>query len=201
MGPAARGQRGVRRPELAGNCPDRAPHPRGVRGPVLCQPGQSAVGSAARGPFPSGFLDAGYSFVYVDEKWWRADRRNRAQRAERPVCGRNGRFRRPRRRPIPPAARPAGVPPMMSTKNNRGREAGLMIDVRQATPADQAAIYEFIQTAYAGRSEYKIPERWAWAYLNNPFKETAALPIWIAVGGDGRVVGQTCALIEPLKLG
>jgi GNAT superfamily N-acetyltransferase len=89
----------------------------------------------------------------------------------------------------------------MENESRQTRAAGTTIEVRQAVPDDRAAIYTFIQTAYAGRSEYKIPARWAWAYVDNPFKETEALPIWIAVDGAGQVVGQTCALLEPLKLG
>jgi GNAT superfamily N-acetyltransferase len=89
----------------------------------------------------------------------------------------------------------------MDIRNNRTHEPDFMIEVRQATLDDKPAIFEFIKKAYAGRSDYKIPKRWAWAYINNPFKETDHLPIWIAVAADGQVVGQTCALIEPLKLG
>ena len=76
-----------------------------------------------------------------------------------------------------------------------------MITVRQATPADRPAIFDFIRQAYAGRWEYKIPERWEWEYVDNPYLEKGDLPIWIAVTDNGQVVGQTCAMIEPLKLG
>jgi GNAT superfamily N-acetyltransferase len=76
-----------------------------------------------------------------------------------------------------------------------------MITVRQATLADRPAIFDFIRQAYAGRWEYKIPKRWEWEYVDNPFLEKEELPIWIAVTEDGQVVGQTCAMVEPLKLG
>ncbi len=64
------------------------------------------------------------------------------------------------------------MPLTMENESSQTRATGATIEVRQATPDDQAAIYAFIQTAYAGRSEYKIPARWAWAYVNNPFKKT-----------------------------
>lgn len=76
-----------------------------------------------------------------------------------------------------------------------------MIQVRQATWEDKAALFRFIRRAYQGRWEYKIPERWQWAYVDNPFLEGPGLPIWIAVDPAGQVVGQTCALVEPLKVG
>ncbi len=76
-----------------------------------------------------------------------------------------------------------------------------MVDVRQATPADQEALFAFIRQAYEGRWQYKIPDRWAWLYVDNPFLEGSALPIWIAVTEGGEVVGQTCAMIEPIKIG
>jgi GNAT superfamily N-acetyltransferase len=70
--------------------------------------------------------------------------------------------------------------------------------VRRATPEDRTAIFDFIRQAYAGRWQYKIPERWQWAYLENPYLEPGELPLWIAVDGQGAVVGQTGALVEPL---
>ncbi len=76
-----------------------------------------------------------------------------------------------------------------------------MITVRQATLADQAEIFAFIRQAYPGRWEFKIPDRWIWEYVDNPFLEAGDPPIWIAVDEYGKVVGQTCAMIEPLQLG
>ncbi len=73
--------------------------------------------------------------------------------------------------------------------------------MRRATLADKPAIFEFIREAYRDRWQHKIPLRWEWEFENNPFKEGEELPVWIAVDGSGRVVGQTCALVEPLKLG
>jgi GNAT superfamily N-acetyltransferase len=75
-----------------------------------------------------------------------------------------------------------------------------LITVRQATPADQDAIFEFIRHAYAGRWQYKIPERWDWIYVNNPYLDEGMLPLWIAVDEHGIVVGQTGALVEPLMV-
>lgn len=76
-----------------------------------------------------------------------------------------------------------------------------MVTVRRATLQDREAIFRFIQQAYESRWQYKIPDRWQWEYVDNPFLANRQLPIWIAVEDDGRVVGQTCALVEPLKIG
>lgn len=86
----------------------------------------------------------------------------------------------------------------MTNNAPRGSEE---IVVRQATLADREAIFAFIRQAYAGRWQYKIPKRWTWQYRDNPFLEGDDLPIWIAVDGGGRVVGQTCAMVEPLQIG
>ncbi|MGE5221512.1 MAG: N-acetyltransferase family protein [Omnitrophica WOR_2 bacterium] len=76
-----------------------------------------------------------------------------------------------------------------------------MVIVRRATLDDKPAIFQFYQIAYPSRWQYKIPERWQWEYVDNPFLADSQLPVWIAVEEDGSVVGQTCALVEPLKLG
>lgn len=76
-----------------------------------------------------------------------------------------------------------------------------MVIVKRATLDDKPAIYKFIQIAYENRWQYKIPERWQWEFVENPFLPDQLLPVWIAVEEDGRVVGQTCALVEPLKIG
>ncbi|GAB4580928.1 MAG: hypothetical protein Fur0022_36730 [Anaerolineales bacterium] len=70
--------------------------------------------------------------------------------------------------------------------------------VRQATLADQPALFEFLRQAYPERWQYKFPERWAWEFERNPFRGNG-LPIWIALDG-ARIIGQSCALIEPLIL-
>lgn len=72
--------------------------------------------------------------------------------------------------------------------------------VRQATLDDRPAIHELVRAAYAGRDQYKIPKRWQWQFCDNPFWSGPGLPIWIALDGD-RVVGQTGAMIEPIKFG
>jgi GNAT superfamily N-acetyltransferase len=76
-----------------------------------------------------------------------------------------------------------------------------MIVVRRATPEDKEAIFKFIQVAYQDRWQYKIPERWQWEFVENPFLEGEDLPVFIAVDEQGKVVGQTCTLVEPLKMG
>ncbi|MCB9134198.1 MAG: GNAT family N-acetyltransferase [Anaerolineales bacterium] len=70
------------------------------------------------------------------------------------------------------------------------------ISIRQATLADKPALFAFLRQAYPDRWQYKLPERWEWEFERNPFVR-GPLPIWIALDGD-RVVGQSCALVEPL---
>ena len=72
------------------------------------------------------------------------------------------------------------------------------MEIRRATYEDKAAIFEFLEIAYAGRAEFKYPQRWEWAYEHNPYLPSDGPPIWIAVSPDGRVVGQSAALVEPL---
>lgn len=77
-----------------------------------------------------------------------------------------------------------------------------LITVRQATLADKPALFAFLREAYPGRWQYKFPERWEWQFVHNPFRGPAGLPIWIALDeATGAVVGQSCALHEPLQLG
>ncbi len=76
-----------------------------------------------------------------------------------------------------------------------------MIEVRRATLDDKQAIFRFLSKAYADRARYKFPERWEWQFEKNPFRNQDELPVWIAVDDEGTVVGQTCAMIEPLKIG
>jgi ribosomal protein S18 acetylase RimI-like enzyme len=75
------------------------------------------------------------------------------------------------------------------------------VRVRRATLEDRPAIFAFIKKAYEGRWQFKIPERWQWEFVANPFLLPGELPVWIAVSEDGAVVGQIGALVEPLKLG
>jgi GNAT superfamily N-acetyltransferase/N-acetylglutamate synthase-like GNAT family acetyltransferase len=76
-----------------------------------------------------------------------------------------------------------------------------MIEVRQSTIHDKQAIFKFLSKAYKDKARYKFPERWEWQFENNPFKKEDELPIWIAVDEKGKVVGQICTMIEPLKIG
>ncbi len=71
--------------------------------------------------------------------------------------------------------------------------------IRQATLADQPALFAFLRLAYPDRWQYKFPERWAWEFAQNPFVRGEHLPIWIALDGD-RIIGQSCALVEPLVI-
>jgi hypothetical protein len=76
-----------------------------------------------------------------------------------------------------------------------------IVCVRRATLDDRPSVFAFIKQAYQGRWEFKIPHRWHWEFVNNPFLASSELPIWIAVTKHGTVVGQACALMEPLKIG
>jgi hypothetical protein len=78
-----------------------------------------------------------------------------------------------------------------------------VIKIRQATLADKQAIFEFLARAYTDKSQYKFPQRWEWQFENNPFRKAKEdeLPIWLAVDEDGTIVGQTCVMFEPLKIG
>jgi hypothetical protein len=76
-----------------------------------------------------------------------------------------------------------------------------LIEIRRATLVDKQAIFEFLSKAYAGRAQYKFPERWEWQFEKNPFRQCGELPIWIAVDERRTVVGQVCAMFEPLKIG
>ena len=72
--------------------------------------------------------------------------------------------------------------------------------VRQATTADKAAIFEFLRRSRVSNTHFKIPYRWKWQFEENPFRKKQSLPVWVAF--DGRqVVGQSCAMIEPVKVG
>jgi GNAT superfamily N-acetyltransferase len=75
------------------------------------------------------------------------------------------------------------------------------IVIRQATLADREAIFAFIRQAYAHKIDLRIPDRWEWEFVHNPFRAPgAALPIWIALD-DEQVVGQSCAMMTPFKIG
>jgi len=76
-----------------------------------------------------------------------------------------------------------------------------MTEVRRATLADKQAIFNFLAKAYGDKARYKFPERWEWQFENNPFRNSDELPVWVAVDEEGSVVGQICAMIEPLLLG
>ena len=77
-----------------------------------------------------------------------------------------------------------------------------MSSVRQATLDDKPAIAQFLQVAYPDRHQYKFPERWEWQFESNPFCDgnMEKLPLWLAFDGE-RIVGQTGAQLEPMKLG
>jgi GNAT superfamily N-acetyltransferase len=72
--------------------------------------------------------------------------------------------------------------------------------IRQATYADKPALAEFLAKAYPGREMFKYPERWDWAYENNPYLTNTAPPVWIAVHEDGNIIGQCNSLMEPLTI-
>jgi len=72
--------------------------------------------------------------------------------------------------------------------------------IRRATIDDKDAIFEFIITAY-DNPEDKIPNRWHWQFVDNPFVKKDNLPIWIAIDNNGKVICQSPNMIEPIKIG
>ncbi|MBN1657064.1 MAG: hypothetical protein JXA93_01620 [Anaerolineae bacterium] len=80
--------------------------------------------------------------------------------------------------------------------------AEIEIDVRQAVLADRERIARFLAEAYGERARFKFPARWEWQFASNPFWHHSGLPIWIALEKETqRVVGQSCAMVEPLTIG
>lgn len=71
---------------------------------------------------------------------------------------------------------------------------------RRATLDDKSALFSFTREAYPRSWQYRIPYRWQWLYEDNPFVPGKDLPIWIATLEDGRIVAQTAALHEPLRI-
>ncbi len=76
----------------------------------------------------------------------------------------------------------------------------LDVTVTQATIEDQERIGRFLRVAYGDRAQYKFPKRWFWEFVDNPYRSDKRLPIWLAEA-DGRIVGQTCEMVIPFKLG
>jgi len=74
--------------------------------------------------------------------------------------------------------------------------------IRQASIDDKKAIWDFITVAYEKTAQYKIPDRWNWEYLKNPFVDNSKteLPIFIALK-NGHIVGQICAILCHMKIG
>lgn len=74
--------------------------------------------------------------------------------------------------------------------------------IRQASIDDKIAIWQFITVAYGPSAQNKIPDRWNWAFLENPIanKSSKGLPIFIAIK-DGKIVGQICAILYQVKIG
>lgn len=72
--------------------------------------------------------------------------------------------------------------------------------VRQATMADKNEIWNFLKRAYGKRSKFKFPKRWNWEFVENPYWEGMQLPIYLAIQ-DGKIIGQTCAMYIPLRIG
>lgn len=89
----------------------------------------------------------------------------------------------------------------MTTDTPGTSDTSSAITVRQANLADRPRIAEFLPIAYPGRAQYKYPERWQWQFIDNPFVHGfEGIPIWIALAED-RIIGQTCAQLEPFKVG
>ncbi len=73
------------------------------------------------------------------------------------------------------------------------------MDVRRARPQDREAIFSLYKTAY-GDWEQRIPERWLWQFVTNPFADPENLAILLAVDDDDQIIGQTCSIMEPVRV-
>lgn len=73
--------------------------------------------------------------------------------------------------------------------------------VRQASHADRGEIARFIAEAYGPQAPYKGSARWAWQFLQNPFRHQPddRVPVWIAVEGE-RVIGQIAVQEASLRV-
>lgn len=76
----------------------------------------------------------------------------------------------------------------------------MTIHIRRAKIDDKPAIFTFLDKAYGENARYKYPERWEWQFVNNPYKPSSDLPVWIAVTEEGKIVGQSCAMYEPINV-
>lgn len=77
----------------------------------------------------------------------------------------------------------------------------MSITIRRAKVEDKQAIFAFLDKAYGENARYKYPERWEWQFVRNPYKPSTELPVWIAITEEGKVVGQSCAMYEQIKVG
>jgi GNAT superfamily N-acetyltransferase len=67
----------------------------------------------------------------------------------------------------------------------------MSIRCRRARIDDRPALEEFIRRAYPELAPFKVPDRWRWQFLENPFLPDVAgvVPVWIALDGS-IIVGQ-----------
>jgi GNAT superfamily N-acetyltransferase len=73
------------------------------------------------------------------------------------------------------------------------------VTLRRASLAEETKLRAFLVQAYAGREQFKYPERWRWEFCANPLipdGRLASLLAWI----DGEIVGQTCLMYMPLAV-
>ena len=77
----------------------------------------------------------------------------------------------------------------------------MTITVRRAVPADKAEIFKFLLEAYGENGHHKFPERWEWQFERNPYKPDDQIPVFVAIDENGKIVGQSAAMYEPLKVG
>ena len=88
----------------------------------------------------------------------------------------------------------------MTQSNQDSARDDLDVKVRRATLDDQERIVCFLQAAYKEQAQYKFPARWLWEFVNNPLWDSQSLPIWLAEVDD-QIVGQTCEMLVPFKVG
>lgn len=71
------------------------------------------------------------------------------------------------------------------------------IPVHRVSVNEQALLPAFYRRAYGERAHFKYPERWQWAFVDNPFKDEGSPSVYVAVDGR-RVVGHVAAIEVPL---
>ncbi len=74
------------------------------------------------------------------------------------------------------------------------------MEIRRAQPEDQEAIFDLYRFAYPDW-EKRIPQRWLWQFVDNPFADPKQLSIFLALDDEKRIIGQTSSIMEQMQIG